>query len=955
VSGITTGIGIFSGIDTATLIQRLLQIEARPRNLAAVRLVQLQTQQAAILDISNRLSSLSTAAKVFRDAKTFRSVAATSSNETVLTATATTAAVPGSYTFIVDRLVSTQQLLSKGFANTSDAALGAAAFTFEGVEARLDRDTALSDLNGGSGVARGKIVITQSGAGSGSATIDLSRAASVSDVINSINTAEGIDVTASVSGGHFVIAADTPGVLISISNGDANGTAASLGFGAVIGTPAATLTGADVFTLSADTPLSALNDGNGVALSGQVKGPFTSPVDLRIVVDGDVVGIHLGEVQDADGKTTQTASTTLGHVIDRINAALADKGYADVTVGVGPSGTGLVLSGAGRTLEVRENALTDATTAADLGFAVDTPAADSISGSAILAGLNSTLIKHLNGGSGVSAGTMSLTLRDGSGFNAAIGSGGSISDVIAVIEAASDAGSGPRVRITLDASGTGLVLTDLTGGTGNLVIEGPPAASLKIETGPAGVASSTVSSGNLQHQYIRLSTLLSSLNNGQGVGTGTFRITDSTGATDIVDVGDDSRTIEDIIDEINSRNTRIRARLNDRGDGVLLYEPDDGLAGTLAIRVEDVTGIVAQRLNIAREAEGAGSDNVIDGSFERVVEFELSDTLAAVVDKINKAGVGVTATILNDGTGSRPFHLSLTSQFSGVAGRFIVETGGIDLGIQTLDAGENARVFFGSSDPASAVLLSGSSNTITEVVTGVTINLKSAGEKPVELTLSRDTEAIEKTIDEFVSAFNTLVERIGFQTRFVQETSERGPLIGDSTMLLLRSALFNTLHAPPVGVVSAFNSLAQVGLSTGQGGKLAFDREAFQAALRTDPQGVEDLFAAYVLDQPTKEILPGITSNDPGSGDTFSSLGMMGRFEQLVKQYTDSIDGVLTAKDEALSTQVRLQEARIAAFDERLEQRRQILQAQFLAMEQAIASLQTQQAALAGLSALLPR
>src|SRR4051812_45279819 len=171
---IQSGTGIFSGIDTNSIIQQLLAIEARPRQLAQQRVLQLQKQQAAYLDLNAKVQAVKTAAGAFRLNSIFNTNKAVSTNPDALTATASTTATPGSYSFLVDRLVSTQQQLSRGFSDSGSTGLNAGTFTFEPAQARLDRDTSLSDLNGGAGVERGKITISDS-AGK-SATIDLSRA-----------------------------------------------------------------------------------------------------------------------------------------------------------------------------------------------------------------------------------------------------------------------------------------------------------------------------------------------------------------------------------------------------------------------------------------------------------------------------------------------------------------------------------------------------------------------------------------------------------------------------------------------------------------------------------------------------------------------------------------------------------------------------------------------------------
>lgn len=66
MSGITSGTGLASGLDYNSLITQLLQIDARPKTLIQQRIVQLQSDQAAYLDLNSRLGALKTAAAKFR-------------------------------------------------------------------------------------------------------------------------------------------------------------------------------------------------------------------------------------------------------------------------------------------------------------------------------------------------------------------------------------------------------------------------------------------------------------------------------------------------------------------------------------------------------------------------------------------------------------------------------------------------------------------------------------------------------------------------------------------------------------------------------------------------------------------------------------------------------------------------------------------------------------------------
>jgi len=137
----------------------------------------------------------------------------------------------------------------------------------------------------------------------------------------------------------------------------------------------------------------------------------------------------------------------------------------------------------------------------------------------------------------------------------------------------------------------------------------------------------------------------------------------------------------------------------------------------------------------------------------------------------------------------------------------------------------------------------------------------------------------------------------------------------------------------------------------GSGSLLEFDREDFREALEEDFEGVRSLIASSrrAVSEPI-EIAPGITT--PNLEETFSQRGLAQQFKDLVDSLTNSIDGVLTVRDRTIDTQIEVQEDRIDRIQGQLDTKRSVLEQQFLAMEQAIASLSSQQAALASLQSL---
>jgi len=950
MSGISSSTGAFSGIDSGSLISQLLQIEGRPKTLVQRRVQQLQLQQTVFDSFSSKMSSLKSLAKSIREDKVFRSAKAVSSADSTLKGTASAGAATGTYQFVVDRLVTTQQSLTRGFADKDTTGLAAGTFTFESALARLDRDTALSDLNGGQGVSRGKITITDSGGRN--ATVDLSRVGTIGEVVEAINANGTAQVTARVADNKLEIS-DNAGGSITIANATGFTTAASLG---IAGTATGKITGSAIHGLSRNTLLSTLNDGNGVFI-GSTSTPASYSISVN--VGGTVANVNLGDVwtsvpNQATFTKSESAVSTLGGVLDRMNAAFTAAGLTGVTAEVSNDGKRLTISdSAQRAIAVTENGSTG--TVAALGL-TGTSSNGVLTGSRVLSGMGTTLASSLNGGSGVGGdGYVGVTLRNGASFSVQLSNDWSLDEIARELEAQSGTISGQsRLKVELNDRGTGLKITDRTGGSGNLIIEGFPgsdsAASLGISTGPAGVASNSVTGANLQRKYVGRATALSSLNGGKGVGTGTFRIIDAQGVSKDLVVDSNVKNIGDLIDKINSLGSDVVASINANGDGIKLT---GGVAGASKIKVEDATGSVARGLNLVAEASGTGASNTIDGSFERQVTFAATDTLNQIATKINSANAGVSAVIVNDGSSTNPWRLGLNAAVSGRAGRFVLDSGTFDLGMTMVQTGEDARAFFGSADPASGLLLSSSTNSLDNAVTNVKVDLLSVSSTPVTLTVSQDTESIISKLKDFASAFNDMVDTIKTQTAYNAETKRAAPLLGDGTALTLRSALYATLQRSPEGVSPRYSRLADIGMTVKTGGKLEIDEGKFRSALAEDPSAVESLLTARaVTTNTTREVSPGVTVSDPLAADTYTQSGILVLMERLAEKYTSSVDGVLKGKKDSLKSQIDSGNRSITAMDARLASRRTILETQFRRMESTIGRLQGQQNSILGLASL---
>lgn len=1034
MSGISAGIGLISGINTAELIDQLIQLESRPLFNLQTRVQEIDARKAAFLEISAQLLSVRNSVSNFNRQSFFQRFSANSSNEDVITALTSNSAVPSSTTFRVHSLVSTHSMISRGFADKDTIPLGAGTLSFEVGRGRVNQSTDLDVLNGGEGIRRGIISITdRSGA---TADIDLTKAVTVDDVLDAINSNTTINVRASVTGINFNGATGDRIVIEDLNQMDGqpeagdlsvidkNGGSAALDLGILMQTASDRLDGRDLIKLSNNIPLSMLNDGNGISRLRQGKDltfdtsegqfdvsltnilePFIDiralnhgrgvdagiiritdragqsvEIDFTDIKDGGVVtvqdirsrikqesdaaGMNLSitminshfqitdssEVEDDDavalnvenvvgttasdlgmaGKVENGSSvigkdiysvSTIGDVIRAINFAQGNDSLVHAQVSEDGNGISLRAMGFDTTVTVTAGENTNGTSsfaARDLGLLDATFSVNqSFTSQPLLAGMNTVLLQTLKGGSGLNTGEITFTDRLGQSATIDFSSARTLKDVIDLI----NADGSTSLVVSTNASGNGLEIRDNSGGNGSIIIE-DATGTLGAELGLTGTYSvdegTTVNGGNLQRQYITESTLLSTMNSGRGVAEGAFQITDAAGVIHVINLSNMPDTVGGVIDAINKiAPDTIEARINDNGDGIVIFDTSEGDS---LLEIENVPGNrTGSDLHLVGQA-GVG-ETFIDGSLEVKIDINAGDTLEDVVRKINNADAGVSASILNDGGVFNPFSLTITSEVSGRAGEMMIDSGALDLGLSTMAKAQDAVVTLGDSANTTPLLITSSTNTLENTIDGVTFNLLSVSDEDVTISVGQDVSGIVENIQTFVQNFNNALDTMDKHTRFDQESLTSGILFGDPTVDILRSRMFRTMTRQFQGVDESVNRMFAVGLRMRSGNRLEFDEERFREQYSENPKIVEELF-------------------------TLEESGFGQEIQNVLDGLTQDFDGVLTRKSELLNDQQELLNGRIDDLNILLEAKRARLEAQFIGLEIALASLQGQQSSL---------
>ena len=232
-----------------------------------------------------------------------------------------------------------------------------------------------------------------------------------------------------------------------------------------------------------------------------------------------------------------------------------------------------------------------------------------------------------------------------------------------------------------------------------------------------------------------------------------------------------------------------------------------------------------------------------------------NNSLLGVRDAINQAGAGVTASIVNDGSGNR---LVLSSTATGAANGFRVST--VDSDGNNLDASGLSQLAFDPTasggtpqtahvaDASNAnfsldgLAISKPNNNVSDAIAGLNINLASVSTTATAFTIARDTTTAKSNVNSFVSAYNSLVGTLGQLTSYDSTSKTAGVLNGDSSIRLITTQL-QKLVASVVPTGGSLTNLNDIGIKFTSDGTLTTDDAKLSAALASDPDSVGKLFA----------------------------------------------------------------------------------------------------------------
>ena len=283
-------------------------------------------------------------------------------------------------------------------------------------------------------------------------------------------------------------------------------------------------------------------------------------------------------------------------------------------------------------------------------------------------------------------------------------------------------------------------------------------------------------------------------------------------------------------------------------------------------------------------------------------------SLSSIQDLINEAtdNVGVTAGIVKESDTS--VHLVLSSENTGTANAISVaftDSGNNPitdpLGMSQIQAAEDAQITIDGT-----YAITRSSNTISDAIEGVTIELLAETAASSRMSIARDADSITSAVSDLVDGYNALMSSIG--------ELRNGELNGDGTLRLIETQVRNMMGGA-IDVDGDYKYASQVGITFEKSGTLSFDSAELTAALEADRDAVVDFF-------------------------TKTDDGLASKLDSLVETMLQT-SGIIDAKEDGLNARVDSTNEQIDRMAYRLELTERRYRAQYTALDTLLGQLQS--------------
>jgi len=420
-----------------------------------------------------------------------------------------------------------------------------------------------------------------------------------------------------------------------------------------------------------------------------------------------------------------------------------------------------------------------------------------------------------------------------------------------------------------------------------------------------------------------------------------------------------------------------------------------GVYITSATLIKDIDGYNDYASGDTIEFSGTDTaGNAVSYSFTINDTTTVADLLTAIENQYGSVTAQITADgrirVVDEEIGDTDLSVVLTPSKSSLKFDNDHNLGALStIRVREIQAGANASITI------DGIEVTPSSNTVNDVIPGVTLNLrKAASDTIVTVNINRDYEAVKDKIEEFVNAYNEAIEAINSHLRFNEKTNEAGGILfGDNTLKTIKSSLTQIILNKVSGVSDNFSTLGHFGIRISDDSKLTIDEDTLTDYLESNFDDLKKLFVAdwsstnssltyvyHTIDTQSGTYNIEITGVDPvngyfeSEGDALGKgeylQGVSGNAKGLVLRYsgtatgavgsftltygvaelldralyyiTDSVSGTIAQKEETIQETISGLAEDITAMEDRLDRKMADLERKFIAMETALSTLQSQ-------------
>lgn len=341
---------------------------------------------------------------------------------------------------------------------------------------------------------------------------------------------------------------------------------------------------------------------------------------------------------------------------------------------------------------------------------------------------------------------------------------------------------------------------------------------------------------------------------------------------------------------------------------------------------------------------GAGTIDFTYGATPYSVTVAAGSDLNDVAAAINSAaGADVTATVVNVGTSSAPsYQLVLAGDDSGAD--FAIT--GLSSSVAGLSGATQVSTAANAQVVIDGLTVERSTNLFSDVLPGVSFTVSRLTQPGASLsfTVDLDPSGIKTNIQEFVDAYNEVIDFVNQQNTFSLEEGAGGELFGDGALDSVRTTLRRALFAVDLDTVVAdsegYSTLGLIGIDLQGDGKLEIDDEELEAKLNGNLELFSDFFRRV-----------GVAADH---GDD----GLFGRVDGMLDDLLDAstapngrkVDGLINARKATIGRQIKDYDDEIERLELRLEKLEESLVQKFATLERLMSGLQSQQAFLGSMT-----